>query len=328
MTRRDTLLRYVTSLVTAVPHSRCHALHGLNVLLKRDDELGCGVSGTKFRKYQSLIPYILGKNVKNVAVIGSAHSNNVLSLSQMLIEKGVTPHLFLKGANGSDTTGNFLLTRLLVAPTQIHFVSDKDWPDVEVIATEMMQKQEHGFVVGEGACQKQAFAGALTLALDLVLRDQLQDIAHVFVDAGTGLSAIALILGLAYLESRVSVHVALLADSRQVFLEKLAWYHSYFATEIKEVPDLGAIKKNIFLHQPRVAKSFGATNATVFQKIRHVAQTQGILLDPLYSVKLWMVMENVIAEQALAGQCLMIHSGGALSLMGFQDALFRALRNN
>ena len=49
--------------------TRVHPLHSFkrlnsNVFVKRDDETGFGIGGSKFRKYASLIPFLKDNNLK------------------------------------------------------------------------------------------------------------------------------------------------------------------------------------------------------------------------------------------------------------------------
>lgn len=72
--------------------SRIHRLRWFgrsDIWVKRDDELGFGVSGTKLRKHASLIPALKKRGIEEVVVIGGAHSNNVLSAAQTLTENNI-----------------------------------------------------------------------------------------------------------------------------------------------------------------------------------------------------------------------------------------------
>src|ERR1700761_5279772 len=93
-TLRDHLAMFPHALYAT--HSRVHSLRsflfsGTTCYVKRDDELGFGVSGSKIRKYCSLIPFFLNQGIQEVVVIGNAYSNHVLSLVQLLIENQLSP---------------------------------------------------------------------------------------------------------------------------------------------------------------------------------------------------------------------------------------------
>lgn len=300
-------------------HSRVHPLRtltnsGVNCFIKRDDELSFSISGSKIRKYLSLIPFLVKKAIKHVVIIGGSHSNNVLGLTQQAIENGIQPILFLREAGSEKIQGNRFFIELLVEKQQIRRISRADWGNVEIIAQEYVKTlPEPSLVIPEGACMDAALPGALTLPLDIICNEQEEGLTfdHVFIEAGTGLQAIALILGLHAVNHTAKVHVVLLADSAEVFEEKLA--------DFSKTVNVRAAPSNYQLHIPSVAPCFGSVNREIFQQIRAFAQQEGLFLDPVYTAKLVLTGKQVIQQQSLKGNILFIHSGGALSLSGFQD---------
>lgn len=313
-----------------IPHSRTHALKTFNFpsttsFVKRDDELGFGISGSKWRKYTSLIPYLTGHNYQEAVVIGGAYSNHVLGISQLLIENRIKPTLFLLGNPTIKLQGNLLLTSLLVPESQVHWISRKNWPDVEALAQSYIENNDSIIVIPEGACMDAALPGALTLGIDILRNEQedQQQFEHIFVDAGTGLSAIALILAFTWLNRETLIHVLLLADEEEQFLAKLRGFQSVFERFVGDQVDWAAILVRFKLHRPMIARSFGSVNTEIISYIKFLAREEGFFTDPIYSAKLFLEAKNIIRSQTLTGNILMIHSGGALTLMGFQEKLYR-----
>jgi 1-aminocyclopropane-1-carboxylate deaminase/D-cysteine desulfhydrase-like pyridoxal-dependent ACC family enzyme len=76
---------------------------------------------------------------------------------------------------------------------------------------------------------------------------------------------------------------------------------------------------NTDVYKPICLAAFGSTNATLFQTIQSIARSEGFLLDPIYSAKLFQTTQALIQCKSLQGQGLLIHSGGTWSLSGFQD---------
>jgi 1-aminocyclopropane-1-carboxylate deaminase/D-cysteine desulfhydrase len=226
----------------------------------------------------------------------------VLSLLQLLKQEGIFPKLFLEKPKNQDRKGNYFFLSLLASQEEIHFVDSAFTPDPSFLWIPL------------GGCMQEALAGALTLALDIVENEiALQtEFAHVFIDAGTGLSAIALILGFAILGKKTQIHVVLMAGTKQDFLEKLSIYHQYVKKQLQEEI---VFPENFRLLFPCTAKSFGSVNGKVLQCIVNTAQKEGILLDPLYSSKLLLT----IRETPIQEPTLWVHSGGVLSLTGFQE---------
>ncbi|MBL0942055.1 MAG: hypothetical protein IBJ00_04945 [Alphaproteobacteria bacterium] len=331
--KHNDLVQKLHAMHLNIVHSRIHKLKTLGNLkspcfVKREDELSFGISGTKFRKYLSLLPHILEDSPDQVIVIGSAFSNNVLGLSQRLIENELTPLLFLLGASTPKLIGNFLLTSLFVPSDQIHWISRIDWPKVEDITYQYTQENssQRFFIIPEGACMPEALPGALTLPLDILENEKIEnyEFKNLFIESATGLTAIAVILVFVWLHKTTHVHVLLVAGQTKIFLEKLDHYRKLFEKFMATDLPWECVLRQFSLHIPSINRSFGAINSAIFMKILDVARHEGFLTDPIYSAKLFLETERIIDNYKLTGPNLIIHSGGALALIGYQTQLRKA----
>ncbi|MDP4724877.1 MAG: pyridoxal-phosphate dependent enzyme [Alphaproteobacteria bacterium] len=310
-------------------HSRTHTLKTFgdsqtSCFVKREDELGFGISGFKIRKYSSLIPHLLANKIKEAILIGGAYSNNIVGLTQLLIENSIQPTLFLHGDTQTKKIGNFLLTSLMVPNDSIHWVSRDEWPNVQEIAALYAKKRsKQTMIIPEGASVAESLPGALTLALDIVNNEvQLgKAFDHIFIDSGTGMMACATILAFAWLKKTTNFHVVLMAEEEREFLETLSDLKTQFESLIGAQMKWPFVKEKLKLYRPHVGRAFGSTNKTIFDEIRRIARTEGFLTDPVYSVKLFLESRRIITNEKIKGNCLIIHSGGGLTLMGFQDQL-------
>ena len=312
--------------------SRIHPLKtydipNLNCYVKRDDELGFGISGSKFRKYRSLIPHILNNRFDEVAIIGGPTSNNVLGLSQLLIENRIPFHLFLREGYNKTDAGNGLWIKLLAdAPiaTGITLVPRNDWNHVDKFADiyrqNALQHNKRVLVLPEGASIAESLPGALSLPVDIARNEQEFGVAfdHIFMESGTGLSVSALILGYAWMLRKTQIHVILLAGDKSSFRSQLERFHQAFQNLMG---DQLPLPENFKLHFPVNAASFGSVNAQVFDTIRTLAQSEGFLTDPIYSAKLFSEAKHILHTGTYAGNALLIHSGGAFTLATYQNKL-------
>lgn len=304
--------------------SRVHPLktflfEGCKCYVKRDDELGGVFGGSKMRKYRSLIPFLLAQGFSEVIVIGGAYSNNVLGVTQLLLENGIKPTLFLRGEEDSKPKGNALFSRLLVPSESIHWIPRKAWIEVRAIADVYCKQLLHkAFVLEEGSSTPSALAGSLTLALD-ILRNEADlnlNFDHIFVEAGTGMMASTLILAMSWLQKQTKIHVLLMADGKAEFDNALKKFHVGMEQLFNNT---FPIPINYHCYMPNTAKSFGTTNKIIFQNIKNFAQTEGFFCDPIYTSKLFSETHRIIAAEKLVGNILVIHSGGTFTLSGFQD---------
>jgi len=293
-------------------HSRVHPLNGFNgqYYVKRDDELSFGISGSKIRKYLSLIPFLKRNGVEEVVLIGGASSNNIVGLSQLLIEEGMRPILFLCGRKPRQPSGNLLISQLLVDPESIHWFDRGSWPVINQLAEEFANKRESCCVIPEGASCAEALPGALTLALDIIENEAESGVSfdHIICDAGTGMAASALVLGNSLVGRDVHHHVVLLADDEKAFRDGCFRWKG-------ELENFVGVKINdlspVTTYKPTNARSFGSINAGVKKEIARLAREEGILSDPVYSAKLFAEARNMELE----GNILLVHSGGALGSM-------------
>ena len=265
-------------------HSRAHPLNSLPGFIKREDELSFGVSGNKLRKINALIPYFLKNKISPITACGSAHSNFLLGLAQHLNEHQIAYTFQIKRPHILKRVGNFAFLERLVPPEAIQWV-DQFIPPKE------------GFFLPEGGFHPIACEGAATLADSIRQNEQELGITfdRIFIDSGTGLSAIGLLHGT---QNEWDIHIFSMKDDEVTFAKKLN----------QDLP--------YTYHTLTNAKAFGSTNATSLNQIDIFAKNEGILLDPIYSSKMIYELSGP-KRHLLTTRSLIIHSGGALSLTGF-----------
>jgi len=318
-------------------------LCGRKVYLKRDDLLGGFIpNGTKVRKYASLLPHLIHTNHPSIpiGIIGGLNSNNVLSLSAFLRQHGLPSHLFLcqtPGIERQDVRAgeNAWLLRLLLATRaweSITWIPRESWASADRMALEYFaanyaKEPEVTFnIIQEGAANRESLPGLLTLPLDILQNEQALKIqfTDIFIEAGSGSTAATLIAAFEWLKiERTLIHVLLVAGERdgKDFEEKVLPKMRRDLGELvgQQVQENHPAKKIYRLRTPKNAKSFGATNAKVFQTISNFARTEGILLEPIYSAKLIYHLFHETLEKDLSpnSTILICHQGGLNTLQGY-----------
>lgn len=294
--------------------SRIHPLNSISdTWILREDESGFGISGTKRRKLASLIPWLKKERIDQVAVIGGANSNHVVAVVQALNEAKIQVQGFLLEGRDGPKRGNAMLTSLLLSEEKVTRISRADWPEVEQTAAEWAAEQAGKvYVIPEGGNCPHALPGVATVALAWVGRESSPPFEHVWLDAGTGLTAAAAILMSGALGWQGTIHVVLVAGDASSFLAELelasTWWEECFRQD--------SLRCDYLLHVPPTAKSFGAVNATLWEEVREIAREEGILADPVYTAKLFLTMKEQMGE--FVGKHLLVHGGGGTGMMGFE----------
>ncbi len=292
--------------------SRVHPLNhfpnvGTQCYVKRDDELGCGISGTKLRKYSSLMPWLINQGIQHLIIIAGPQSNNLLAALQLAREFNLKVTAFLIEPWKLSLQGNFKLSRLFLEEKEIIWVAREEWSQVNALAQVYLKTlAEPGYILYEGASVGEAMPGAMSLAQDIIANEVALGFSfqHIFIDAGTGFSAAGLLKGLALHNHVARVHVLLLADDELTFKTKLKEW-------------LNFEPENYDCFYPTTAKAFGSVNQMIKNEIKRMASEEGILADPIYAAKLFHESRKYIERESLTGKVLIIHSGGTLTLANF-----------
>lgn len=250
------------------------------------------LGGYKARKYLSLIPWLQAQGCPRVVLQGSRRGNNLAELAARLIAAGLQPALPLSSRpRRGDRLGNELLLELLQLPEG---------------------SDDGQLVVPEGASCLASLPGALTLAASLgqSMLDHSRQPARIYVDAGTGFTAAALLLGLGQLNFEGDVHIVDMAGTGHQGVEN-------WLTQMRSsLTWLGAVPR-WYLSRPPTARSFGSTNRRVWDEVGRMASQEGLWIDPLYSAKLLLTArENSGSEPSW-----LILSGGKTELMAWQPIL-------
>lgn len=293
---------------------RIHSLRSSpDTWILREDESGFGMSGSKRRKMASIIPWLNAEEVKQLAIIGGANSNHVVTALQACRERGIRPAAFLLEGREGPKKGNAFLTDLLLAEEDIHWIHRSEWNEVEQMAEEWVNRQMVKTVVlPEGGACAAALPGAATLPLTWADASGQCPYDHVWMDSGTGISAIAAMLMCGKLGWNLTLHVVMMAGDETFFQDELSTVQTWWEVVFDEAAPAPCHYK---LHFPPTARSFGSVNATIWTEVKRIAREEGILADPIYTAKLLFTVKNLRATAE--GRQLIVHGGGGTGLMGF-----------
>lgn len=318
-------------------HTRIHVLpSSIDRLLyiKREDELSSGISGSKLRKYASLIPNLKKRSITDLALVGGPHSNNLVGLLQLLRETKIRPWLFTRETADNTLQGNALFLEMLSRPGANTVVPRNKWSNVDSIANAFLESHArkgcNTLLIPEGTLMPESLPGAITLAESVLQNERSQSthFADLFIDSGTGLTAIGLILGLSLLDPLVQkrrIHITLIAGNSYEFLDHLDRFRINVEKSLQTV-DTKLPQLNFLT--PPTGKSFGSVNASLMAATRDIAQREGLLMDPIYSVKHYTAMREYLSQRPIKTPSLFIYNGSSLGLSGFQTPLSQILQDH
>lgn len=272
------------------------------VFFVREDLTG----GYKARKFRSLLPWIVEQNPSWVRLFGSSHSAFITELSLGLAQRGIACRYQLQGREGPPK-GFGLLNRLILGSSFCDRACENGR------AGDVHSSQPPLDIAEGGECPA-SLPGVLEmgygLAQSIIEKAWLPQ--EIYIDAGTGLSAVGLLLALSQLRLPARLKIVSMSGQTQFQIQaKVQEFGQYLRWRPEKIADFEVLS-------PPTARSFGSTNHTVFKEIQRMAQDEGILVDPVYSAKLTLTFEQVHQPQIPA---LVYIGGGARELLCFQDQL-------
>jgi 1-aminocyclopropane-1-carboxylate deaminase len=307
-------------------HEMKRQYQGARLFIKREDELSSGIAGSKYRKFASLIPFFKQELFHEILLIGSAQSNNIVAALQLLIENGIKSKLMLMESNEQELKGNLLWLSMLHQLEDVIWISRENWHSVQMEAEKYLQDAKLSgrrvFILPEGGAVAEALPGAMTLAADILNNEKEHSVKfeHICIDSGSGTSAIGLMLGLRDSGMKKNIYITLIAGNKADFgiqFQALTSSFTKFSGVDSELPQLDTVH----FYKPAIAPSFGSITGGILKETMNIAREEGILMDPVYSVKHLLTVRSLIENGKMSGNILFIYNGGSFGLSGFQSRL-------
>lgn len=229
------------------------------------------------------------------------------SFFAMALEKKV-PGLHIRGSSFSSNVLSMAAScRELGLPFYLETPKHKSPLKGNAILNALIQKEEplapSFLLVPEGANHPWSLAGALTLGLDF--EDHFD---QVITDAGTGYGAAALSYTL--------------ENSQQITLKMAPADLDQVSAQIAE--QLG-LPKAPSSREVQICSGLAPIGKKEWAFLKETWQNHGILLDPIYTARSFLWTKEQFDLGQLPGKTLLIHTGGGISLLGFERQLLGAL---
>ncbi|MCF2571206.1 D-cysteine desulfhydrase [Brevibacterium sp. UCMA 11754] len=324
--------RRYTSGPTALEHLErlSTQLGGPQVWIKRDDQLGLTQGGNKTRKLEFLIADALAQGADTLVTAGGVQSNHCRLTLSAARREGLECHLVLEEDLGSDGapipadaggnppkhTGNFLLFDLLGADSaEVH----PNGSDLIARATELAGQLEaqgrNPYVIPVGGSNVTGALGYVDCAQELLAQfaEVGLDVSSIVAPSGSAGMQAGLVAGLHAAGSLIPVVGINVSRTQEDQEPKIVG----LVDEVASFLELPPVPRDRSLG---LGKYFGTGYALptpgMIEAVRLFAQTEGILLDPVYTGKAAAGLIDLIRQGrfGLDEHVVFIHSGGVPGL--------------
>ncbi len=287
---------------------------GPRIWLKRDDQTDTVASGNKLRKLEFAVARALAENSQVLITCGGLQSNHCRSTAVVASQLGLKCHLILRGAQPQVADGNLFLDQLLGA--SITYLDRREYQDLDAhfadIAARYRTSGLHPYEIPTGASDATGLWGYINCCKELQqdFRNAGIQPTHVVSATGSGGTLGGLIIGNAMHDLGCEITAFNVCDDEAYFVNKIRqdfgdWEERYNAPlETAQLP--------INVIDGYVGPGYARATPEVFETISHVARTEGVILDPVYTGKAFHAMLQEIARGRFkdSKDIVFIHTGG------------------
>jgi 1-aminocyclopropane-1-carboxylate deaminase/D-cysteine desulfhydrase-like pyridoxal-dependent ACC family enzyme len=293
-------------------HDPLLASRGLRLFIKRDELLRLGpalaLCGNKWRKLQYNLLAAREAGHHTLLTFGGAFSNHLAAVAAAGQAFGFETIGIVRGER--PTALNPTLRFVERCGMRLHYLSRGEYRAKQTPAfqEELRRRCGHFYLLPEGGTNGLALQGCLEMAAEI--EQQLEPWPHTCcLSVGTGGTMAGLVAGLRG-RSKVLGFSALKGD--------------FLAGEVRRLLEThfpGQAFTDWSVNADFHAGGYAKTNPALLAFMDRFCQEQGILLDPIYTGKLfWGLFQLIETGYFPAGSSILaIHTGGLQGIAGFQE---------
>ena len=305
---------------------RLSAQVGTRIWIKRDDLTDTVASGNKLRKLEFSIGQALSEDATVLVTWGGVQSNHCRATAALAARLGLTSHLVLRGREPAEPDGNLLLDQLLGANVSFMNLADYQAQDETYarLQAEYASNGEKTYRIPVGASDEVGLWGYIQCAEELSSDfGEAGFTPDAIVSAtGSGGTLAGLILGNHLHQLGSEVYAFNVCDDEAYFLNKIGEDFTAWKARYQADVDVDALAINVI--DGYVGPGYGRATPEVFDTIHHLAQTEGIVLDPVYTGKAFDAMLREVRGGRFSqmSDIVFIHTGGIYGLFPQKTELF------
>ncbi len=273
---------------------------GPRIWIKRDDLTGSLLTGNKVRKLEFCLGEAVAQGARRVATCGGLQSNHCRATAVACAQLGLSCTLFLRseGAPGA-ADGNHLLDVLVGA--EVRFVTPEEYRGLE--------PPRDAYWIPEGASNEVGMWGYLAACEELKER-KFAAIVHA---VGSGGTTAGLVAGKAVHGVETPLLGVCVCDDAAFFRDRI---ESILRAAATRWPRLGKLPPTVELVDGFVGLGYAKNRPEEWHLLREVAELEGLVLDPVYTLKAMMGLRQMIRDGRFTKEedVCFLHTGGIFGL--------------
>jgi len=303
-------------------------LGGPRLWIKRDDCTGLSSGGNKTRKLEYLMAEALCQKADTIITQGATQSNHARQTAAIAAKLGLQCHILLEDRTGYtdeaySRSGNVLLDWLHGARV-VTLAGGTDMAvAMEDLAYTLKQDGRKPYIIPGGGSNPVGALGYVNAALELLIQanDRGLIIDHLVHATGSSGTQAGLVTGLVASRSQIPV-LGIGVRAPREKQESMVFDLANRTADYLGLPDI-IKRENVVANTDYVGEGYGLVTESMIEAVHLLAQTEGILLDPVYSGKGMAGLIDLIRKGNFKKESdvVFLHTGGSVALFGYPAKL-------
>ena len=305
-------------------------LNGPRIWVKNDALTGVSSTGNKVRKLEFLLADAKQQKAEVILTAGSQQSNHCRATALLSASLDFKTHLLLRGRPAPlKNDGNLFLDYLSgahIAWLPINASSDDINTELLHLQKSYQNEGKKAYIIpigGSNAIGTWGYIKAFKELVDDFIAQKIKP-KSIFCATGSGGTQAGLLAGVSLYNYNVDICGIAVCDNTNYFQNKIradliAWQQMYPQMPI----DISSL--NIDIDDRFIGKGYGHAGKEIFKCIQQLAQTEGLVLDPVYTGKAFYGLIKQIEEGRFKtdDDIVFIHTGGIFGLFAQKEECMR-----
>lgn len=299
----------------------------VNVYIKRDDLLPGTAGGNKTRKLDFCIADALAKGCDTIITCGAVQSNHCRLTLAWSVKEGLDCHLVLeervKNSYNPEASGNNFLFQLLgVKSITVVPGGSNMMGEMEKVAEKLKAAGKKPYIIPGGASNALGALGYVSCMEEIMHQMFAKGLNfdHMVVPSGSAGTHAGIIAGM--IGNNINIPVTGIGVNRpkavqQEAVHKLANQSLELLGVEQRVP-----AEKVVAFDDYVGPGYSLPTDAMVEAVKLLAQTEGILLDPVYSGKAMSGLIDLTRKGYFkeGSNILFLHTGGSPALYAYLDS--------
>ncbi len=319
--------RYTPGRTPLEPLTKLSAkLGGPNLFIKRDDLLGLAGGGNKTRKLEFVVAEALEQGADTLITCGAVQSNHCRLTLAAAVKEGIKCRLVLEervpGSYNPNASGNNFLFKLLgVESIKVVPGGSDMMAEMQAVADAVSAEGRKPYVISGGASTPRGALGYVACAEEILAQsfDEGVRIDQVVCASGSAGTHAGLVVGLFGNNSGIpvtGVNVSRKKDVQEEIVHTLAQKTAELIGLSVDIP-----REAVTCFEEYVGPGYSLTTQEMVAAVKLVAETEGIVLDPVYTGKAMAGLIDLVQKGYFNkdDNVLFVHTGGSPGLYAYQS---------